>query len=394
MAQNPRLLILPLAALLLFGLFACTALDVSRTEGLHSRSEPTQKYVPAARVVDRFNLAVEIDAATGVFTLKRGKKTVTFVAGAREAFFGGRVSWLSAPVQLREGELFIPRDGVDLLTTQLLNKRVSWSYEGGVFGLEREGKPEGAQTGALRRVPASFDIDAIIIDAGHGGSDPGGVGIGGVKEKDIVLSIAQELKRELVRKHRQREIIITREQDVFVSLEDRGEVANGVNPDKNPIFISIHANASFEKKTYGFETYFLTLDPVSEEAREVAQMENSVFTPEIENYSDYTRQIMHRIIDVEYRRESIKLADLIQKRLAAHIGAESSDRGVKSAFFYVLKAAKMPAVLVEIGFVTNSDESNRLLQPEYRKKISRGIAEGIEDFIVLFQRTEGFTKSD
>jgi N-acetylmuramoyl-L-alanine amidase len=394
MAQNPKVLLLLLAVMLFLALFPGVPVAASKTESLHSRSETTPKYVPAARVIDRFNLTVEIDAATGVFRLRSGRKTVMFVAGSREVFFGGRVSLLSAPVQLREGQLFIPRDGVDLLTTQLLNRRVSWSYEGGVFGLEREGKPEGAQTRVVRRVPESFDIDAIIIDPGHGGSDPGGVGSGGVKEKDIVLSIAQELKRELVKKHRQREIFITREQDVFVSLEDRGAVANGVNPDRNPIFISIHANASFEKKTYGFETYFLTLDPVSEEAREVAQMENSVFTPEIENYSDNIRQIMNRIVDVEYRRESMKLADFIQERLAASIGTESANRGVKSAFFYVLKAAKMPAVLVEIGFVTNSDESNRLLQPEYRRKISRGIAEGIEDFIVLFQRTEGFTKSD
>jgi N-acetylmuramoyl-L-alanine amidase len=217
------------------------------------------------------------------------------------------------------------------------------------------------------------------------------VGVGGIKEKDIVLAVAQELRKELLKNQRGREVIITREQDEFLTLEGRSSIANGVNSEKNPIFISIHANASFEKGTSGYETYFLTLDPVNEDAREVALMENSVFTSEIETYSDNLRQIMNRIVDVEYRRESMKLAELIQKRLEDHIGSTSSNRGVKSAFFYVMKAAKMPSVLVEIGFVTNREESSRLLQAEYRKKIAKGVAEGINDFITLFQRTEGFT---
>ena len=121
-------------------------------------------------------------------------------------------------------------------------------------------------------------------------------------------------------------------------------------------------------------------------------MENSVLNFESENYNDYLKEIINRIVDLEYRRESIKLAEFIQNRLSGTVGLKSTDRGVKGAFFYVLKAAKMPAVLVEIGFVTNKEEALNMLKPDYQKRLAKGIAEGIGDFITTFRRTEGFTK--
>jgi N-acetylmuramoyl-L-alanine amidase len=358
----------------------------------HETGRGPDGYVPAPAFIERFNLDFSFDAATGTLTVGRGRRSLVFVAGSRQVFGEGRISWLSAPVELREGCLMVPRDGVDLVSVRLLNGRAGVSHRGGGFEAETGSGPREQQRIA-KTAPGAADIDAIIIDAGHGGSDPGGIGYGGVKEKDIVLDVALELKREIMKRYRQKEIVVTRDSDTFVSLEGRGGIANGVSPDRNAVFISIHANASFEKGTYGFETYFLSLDPASEDARDVARMENAVFTKEIESYSDNIQRIMNRIVDVEYRRESVKLAEAIQRRLSGSIGNSSNDRGIKSAFFYVLKAAKMPSVLVEIGFVTNKDESERLLQPDYRKRIARGIAEGLDDFITLFQRTEGFTKT-
>lgn len=394
-----RALLIQLTAQLL--LFFATTLPVSASGTPRVTGDMSSRYVPAAAMIEHFDFEYALDPATGVLSLIHRNQKVTFIAGSSEVYVEGRIEWLSAPVLLKGGQLLIPGDGVNIATRHLLKKSISWTYSEGVFaiggmtadgGLRDRSSVEGAQVRRGRRENLQFDIGAIVIDPGHGGSDPGGVGVGGIKEKDIVLAVAQELRKELLKSHRSREIIISREQDDFLTLEGRSSIANGVNPEKNPIFISIHANASFNKGTFGYETYFLSLDPVSEDAREVAMMENSVFTPEIEEYNDNLRQILNRIVDVEYRRESIKLAEFIQRRLEAHIGSMSSNRGVKSAFFYVLKAAKMPSVLVEIGFVTNREESSRLLQTEYRKKIAKGVAEGINDFITLFQKTEGFTK--
>ena len=206
------------------------------------------------------------------------------------------------------------------------------------------------------------------------------------------MEVAREVKKELQRKYRDKEIIMTRDKDVFVTLEERGEIANRINPEKNPIFISIHANVSFKVDSSGYESYFLSLTPFDEEAREVAHVENSVLNFEIEDHNEYIKEIINRIVDVEYRRESAKLAEFIQNRLNVTTGPKKKDRGVKGAFFYVLKAAKMPAVLVEIGFVTNKEEALSMLQDDYQKKLAKGIADGIGDFITTFNKTEAFTK--
>ena len=131
---------------------------------------------------------------------------------------------------------------------------------------------------------------------------------------------------------------------------------------------------------------------LNEEARDVASMENSVLGFEIENYNEYLKQIINRIVDIEYRRESMKLAQYIQSGIEVSLGNETTSRGVKSAFFYVLKAVKMPSVLIEIGFVTNSRESQNLLNPQYTDKIANGIADGIVQFTEVFSESEGFTK--
>jgi N-acetylmuramoyl-L-alanine amidase len=218
------------------------------------------------------------------------------------------------------------------------------------------------------------------------------MGYNGIKEKDIVLSISSELKKELERNLKGVDIIMTREDDSFVSLEQRGELANSIEPAKNPVFISIHANVSYDSDSFGYESYYLSIDSFGESARDVAMKENSVLKYEVNNYNEYLKEIINRIVDIEYRRESMLLANYIQKRLKESVGSESIDRGVKSAFFYILKTVAMPAILVEVGFVTNKKEAINLLEPEYQKKVARGIASGIEDFLVAFQTTAGFTR--
>jgi len=375
-------------------LFLAPSLMASGTPG--QKQVQHSEYIPVTSVIEHFGFDYDFTPGTGVLKISHRRNSVIFILGRRQIYTENRTLWLSCAPVLKDGQVFIAGDGVDVITRHLLKKKIAWTYSDGSFSEGAPARAEGMLSKRERTLPKGryeYDIQAIVIDPGHGGSDPGGVGFEGIKEKEIVLDVAQELKRELQKRFRGKDILITREKDDYISLEERGNAANDIDPDKNPIFISIHANASFKKDTYGFETYFLSLEPASEEAREVALMENSVFSSEIDKYSGYLQEIMNRIVDVEYRRESMKLAEYIQKRLVGSVGNESIDRGVKSAFFYVLKASKMPSVLVEIGFVTNRGESHRLTKQEYQRKIARGIADGIEDFIDLFRRTEGFTNS-
>jgi N-acetylmuramoyl-L-alanine amidase len=348
-------------------------------------------------VAEGLGLRLEFCPAFASIELDRGGKTASVVPGTGFVYLGKSVEFLQTRVVTDGGDALLPPDAVDLLIGYFFEKPLRWSYDGGVFTVQEAPVPpsrpsaqdqQGAKPAGGSR---QFDVRAVVIDAGHGGKDPGGVGHGGVKEKDIVLEVALELQRELKKRLGDREIIVTRDKDVFLTLEERSEIANRIEPEKNPVYVSIHANVSLDVKADGFESYFLSQESYDETAREVASMENSVLSFEMDNYGSYLKDIINRILDIEYRRESNVLAGNIQQGLSVSLGKEG-DRGVKSAFFYVLKAVKMPSVLVEVGFVTNRDEVKKMLTPEHRKRVARGIAEGITDFVNTFRRTEGFTK--
>jgi N-acetylmuramoyl-L-alanine amidase len=366
----------------------------SGTSGMEETPKP--EYIPAAGVVKSFGYDFEYNTACGTLEIRNNGNRALFVLGTNKVFINDNARFLHSKTLLKDGHVLIPADGVDIIIVYLARKRPSWEYINGVLILqeERAGIRDQAQQKKYsqdsRHYP--YDIQVIVIDPGHGGKDPGGIGYNGIKEKDIVLEVAREVKKELQKKYRGKEIIITRDKDVFVTLEERGEIANRIKPEKNPVFISIHANVSFKVDSSGYESYFLSLTPFDEEAREVSHVENSVLNFEIEDHNEYIKEIINRIVDIEYRRESAKLAEFIQNRLNVTAGPKKKDRGVKGAFFYVLKAAKMPAVLVEIGFVTNKEEALNMQRSEYQKKLAKGIADGIGDFITSFNRTEAFTK--
>jgi N-acetylmuramoyl-L-alanine amidase len=372
--------------------------------------------VPARLVEERFGFRHAFAFSAGTYEILHGEKSVLFVVGTGEAYLGDRAALLGERVTLSGTDIILPAEAVDLVLLHLLGKRVGWRYENGTFtapgpgaskaptpgvdsasrgSTSRGGSPPtkqkspGGRTAAVSK--GTGDVLAVVLDPGHGGKDPGGVGYRGIKEKTLVLNTALDIQRELRKKLPGKEIILTRSDDSFITLEERSEAANSLDPSKNAVFVSVHANVSLDPKARGFESYYLSVDSYDETSREVASMENSVLSFEMDNYSTYLREIINRIVDVEYRRESSMLAGFIQDRMGGSLGRESVDRGVKNAFFFVLKSVKMPSVLVEMGFVTNSEEAERMLDADHRKKIARGIADGIVEFTTVFRRTQGFT---
>jgi N-acetylmuramoyl-L-alanine amidase len=361
---------------------------------------PTQEdrpdLVPLADVVEQLELDYEFNTSTGILKVEKNGAALLFQLDTTEVNIpDGTVVFMKEKMQVSDALLLIPAGGIDLVIRHIVKKPLKWGYEGGSFFTYQGQRPVTERPQGERtpdRGPSGYAVKTIIIDPGHGGQDPGGIGHNNIKEKDIVLKVGLELQRRLKKRLRGIDIIVTREDDTFISLEDRSRIANSTDPAKNPIYVSIHANVSFSESTQGFESYFLTIEPVDEEAREVASMENSVLGFEIEDYNEYLKQIINRIVDIEYRRESMKLAQYIQSGIEGSVGNETTSRGVKSAFFYVLKAVKMPSVLIEIGFVTNSREAQNLLKPEYGSNIAKGIAQGIVEFTEVFSESEGFTR--
>lgn len=252
--------------------------------------------------------------------------------------------------------------------------------------------PEEAAAG----VPASTDgryslarqlganVRRIVVDAGHGGKDPG-TRAGSLREKDIVLDIARLVRDELIAAGF--EVIMTRDTDVFVPLEKRAFIANDSGAD---LFLSIHANAARSHRARGLETFYLNLAD-SPEAEEVAARENATARVRMADMPKLIEQIMNNNrID-----ESRELAGAMQRAMARRVlGKEKHplNRGVKTAGFHVLLGAKMPAILVEVGFVSNRTEAKLLRTEEHRKKLASAIAEGVTGYLTgLGQTTDAAT---
>ena len=348
--------------------------------------------IPLYQVISVFNLDFNLDPIINSIELKKNTRHIIIFPSRGEIIYSGRILISSCGIE-ENGNVYITGAGLNKIIFYLLRKRIEWHYENGnlITGNRRiayKAKPSSSQS---RSSIYKARIKAVVIDPGHGGKDPGGIGYKGIREKDIVLKVAGYVCKYLSRKRKDVKVIMTRKKDEFISLEKRAEIANQL---KDSIFISIHANVSYNKKVIGYETYYLTINPKDEISREVANKENSVINYEDVQSRKYLLDIINHIVDLEYRRESIKLAKSIQDGIKKNIGTISIDRGVKGAYFYVLKAVKMPSVLVEIGFITNRVEASHLTNTNYQKKLANGIAEGINNFIELFEETNGFTQEN
>jgi N-acetylmuramoyl-L-alanine amidase len=226
--------------------------------------------------------------------------------------------------------------------------------------------------------PSRLDRDkVIVIDAGHGGKDPGAVGYRKYREKIVVMQISKHVRSIL--KSRGYKVHMTRERDKFVKLSKRTKYANKRNAD---IFISIHANAVDKKnakKVHGIETYFLAKSR-SDRAKRVAAKENSA---DLSDMNFYGKQSFLNMINSHNKIASNKLAIDIQRGMLGSLKKKYKhvkDGGVREGPFWVLVGAQMPSVLVEVGFITHPREAKRLVSTAYQKQMARGIANGIERY--------------
>ena len=237
--------------------------------------------------------------------------------------------------------------------------------------------PLGKIEERIENVKEKQRLDTVVLDAGHGGKDPGSRGKYGTKEKDVVLDITKRIGR-LLEKNTRIKVIYTRDEDVFVPLIKRTKIANDAD---GKMFVSIHANSNNNRKVQGYETYLYSLAK-SDDAIEVASRENSViqFEEKAGQYKDLSGEklILATMAQSMFLKESEDLAAIIQMELDKKL--TTPNRGVKQAGFYVLYGASMPNVLVEIGFISNPAEEKKMKQGEYRQMIAEAVYEGIKHF--------------
>lgn len=244
----------------------------------------------------------------------------------------------------------------------------------------RENQPELKKDLALAKPPSrqrirQNKIRRIVVDPGHGGKDPGAVGLSGLQEKDVVLSIgllvAKKLKDEMGI-----DVVMTRSTDVFIELQERTAIANQVGAD---LFLSVHVNAALNRKASGIETYYLNLAK-TEKAAQLAARENGTSLEKV----SLLQAVLFDLMANYKLNDSAHLADEVQKALYKRIsGIEPSVKnlGVKQGPFYVLVGATMPSILVESAFISNPQEEAKLSDPRYLEQTAEGIVDGVEAYI-------------
>lgn len=363
--KNRNLYIICLIIIFAFtGLGGCArsgAVKKSSTKGAIKLDR--HKYELLANVCAKHNLNWEWDGFSNIITVKNLKVSAKLYPGSSLVLYDNQVSNLKNPVIIHQGMIMVPQSFSGLFT----------------------GKIDPYAETKLK--PLNFSIRKIVIDAGHGEQDPGAIGVNGIYEKNIVLDIALRLKNELTADGM--EVVLTRQTDIFQPLEKRTEIANKAKAD---FFISIHANAAEAKSANGFEAYFLstTYDDFS---KAVQIRENAVI--KYEENADYNKTddlnvTLWDMILSENRIESIEMANLIAAQLKKSLKLRT--RYVKGAKFLVLKGAQMPAVLLEVGYITNPDEGARLNNPYYRQMLAESIAQGIIEYKKMFELSDGFSR--
>ncbi|NTV46615.1 MAG: N-acetylmuramoyl-L-alanine amidase [Chlorobiales bacterium] len=229
-----------------------------------------------------------------------------------------------------------------------------------------------------------WKLNAIALDAGHGGEDPGAIGFRGTYEKDVTLAVVQELGKLMEENWKDVKVIYTRNSDKFIQLDERGKTANRQNA---KLFISVHCNASKNRRANGVEVYMLGLHK-TDAALDVSRRENAVISQETDyktRYKEFTEEnlIMVTMAQSAFSQQSQKLADLVNRHITDR--TDQDDRGVKQAGFMVLWTPSMPSILIETGYISNPEEEEFLKSKAGQKKLAQAIFEGLKKYRVAYE---------
>jgi len=341
------------------------------------------------------------------FIVDVGDTRIEFTLGLPFARVGGAATPVAAGPLVRDDDVYLP---ISLITDLLprYGKGFAWDSAAATIVRSRTVVESDGAVDASPRRPASTSSEAppsarrttarrplVVVDAGHGGRDPGTTGRlpsnAKVYEKDITLAVAKRLRTAL--QERGIDVLLTRSTDTLIALRDRGRIAN----DKDAsLFLSIHVNAANPRwknprSARGFETYFLS-DAKTEDERRVAEMENEAdqFLDIDAKPGDPLSFLLSDMLQNEYLRESSALAAVMQSGLKS-VHPSKTDRGVKQAGFAVLIAAHMPAALVEIGFGTNPSDAAWMKSAKGQTDLAEAIAKATERYLAEYARRGGAT---
>lgn len=340
-----------LVTLFVLGFFSGGCATVSRKGGVNSYTISGATYFSLVSLCDLKNIKWDYDPLARTVDLNRGAHRIKLQAGGKIIFVDGSSRQLNEPIDIHRGMLVIPAQLRQIIEDMF------------------------PQYSVVPEAVSFYNIRKIIIDPGHGGRDPGAPGRSGQHEKDIVLDIAKRLSG-LLKKYGV-ETVLTRSSDRFIPLEERSATTENSRAD---LFISIHANANKARSLSGFEVYCISPE-VSDYKRALNSARNSALDLNVGSLTDPNTTLKAILWDMTYtynRGEAIQLS----RDICRSIGSSVDTRviGVKKANYHVLRGAYIPAILVEVGFLSNRKEEQLLNQPAYRQQIAEAIHRGIRDY--------------
>lgn len=344
----------------------------SPLDSLDARRAGSVIYLSVEQTVQLANglWSLEGKSASAVFT----KGTLTFSVGS-PFVKGPDGSSIQSPVSVRveEGRWWWDADALCRAVNDASSDSLLWRADSPAVEFRRAPVQNPEFDGERDR----WALDLVVIDAGHGGKDPGAIGATKLKEKDVTLDVALRLDKALRAKGIK--TVLTRRDDAFLPLAERTSIANRSG---GKLFISLHCNSAKKRDAVGIETYFLA-PTKSDRALEVALLENEVIKYEEsrDQYKDLTEEnyILLSMAQATFTQESQELAGLMQEWIPPRVGLKN--RGVDQAGFYVLVGASMPAVLFEMGFISNKAEEKKLKDKKFRQKLADEIAGAVEKFL-------------
>ena len=320
-----------------------------------------------------------------VYCSLKGKK-VEFLTHKKTAKIGDASVGLDAEVAVKTGQAYVPLGF--FLTKQFqdfIGKNVDYTSAAKVLELQspkkETAKKEEAKTpspaggrGQGEGAPSKKHKIKVVVDAGHGGKDPGTTARG-LREKDLTLSMARDLAG-ILKDSGDFDVTLTRDSDVFIPLDRRSDIANQWGAD---VFVSIHVNFNDSSHERGMEVYFLSEKASNTEAALVAQLENSVLGLQEKKPQDMeAAMILSEMEKTDLINESAMLAGYVAKSVGKKVDID--DRGVKQAQFFVLHWTRSPAILVETAFISNSKDAAKLASQSWRHKMAESIYDGVRTY--------------
>jgi N-acetylmuramoyl-L-alanine amidase len=367
-------------------LFSITVPAFTSPEGVSVIRVGGAEYLPLDEMISFSMLEHSFDMISQKGKLYRKDHYAVYGVGLSAFLVDGGLFKSSGTVCRKTGRVLIPFDAGEFILKSF-RPGMRLKRDGAILYAEYRPEEEMAreEKESMARKTGKDRISFIVIDPGHGGKDPGAVGMGGLEEKEITLKVARYLEKMIKSRLPDIRVLVTRSDDRFVELSRRTEIANRLlKKNENGIFLSIHVNSSLSSRISGYETFFLSQNPTNEDARNTAALENNVIILEEKSKRKKSRDdvdyIEAMMITTQIQKESSALASSIQDGLAKK-NATFASRGVKKADFFVLRGVLMPATLIEIGYISNKKEAQYLKKESHREIIADGIGEGVAIFI-------------